>query len=607
MTIHSNRALRRDLETIFQSGTLAGLTDGQLLERFTARREGLGGGVESEAAFSILIERHGPMVLRVCRGVLGDAHAAEDAFQATFLVLFRQAGAIRKRESVGPWLHGVAHRVASCARSAAARRRVHERLWSERRREATPHVASDPRDLDLPATIHAELGRLPERYRAPIVLCDLEDHSLDEAARQLGWPLGTIKSRLNRGRRQLRDRLVRRGVAPGIAGLVLSGPALTRSVDAAVSVSPALAEATAQMIAGAGSVPAAVLALVEGVGRMLLMGEPRLAAAVAIVLGLSAIGIGAIAGGPPRGAGQDATTARVVAAEPGSPKAAADKGQAGSARKKPRPRPFDDSRREPITISGRATDSSGRPVAGAMVYVIDANLRSWTGDASRLATATTGPDGRFVARDVELPVWKPEPSPIPAAEEGRFQVAATAPGFGFTWHPIAAFRPADRPRAPTARPDPAARKPEAFYRGEPIAIDLSFGPSASVRGKVVDDRGRPLAGAKVQVGACDETRRPGSKTWSCRRVDPTDEIPAGRLEFDGIRALPEALLSTRTGRDGSYRIGGLPREAQFLALIDPGPEIRPTHGDDRHDRCRDPGRPQPRPRRGAGSHVRGPA
>ena len=163
------------------------------------------------------------MVLRVCRGVLGDPHEAEDAFQATFLVLLRQAGAIRKRESVGPWLHGVAHRVASCARSAAARRRAHERRWSDRRREATPHAASDPHDLDLPATIHAELGRLPERYRAPIVLCDLEDHSLDEAARQLGWPLGTIKSRLNRGRQQLRDRLVRRGVAPGVAGLALSG------------------------------------------------------------------------------------------------------------------------------------------------------------------------------------------------------------------------------------------------------------------------------------------------------------------------------------------------------------------------------------------------
>ena len=103
------------------------------------------------------------MVLRVCRGVLGDAHDAEDAFQATFLVLLRQAGAIRKRESVGPWLHGVAHRVASCARSAAARRRAHERRWSERRRDEKPHAESATHDFDITATIHAELARLPER------------------------------------------------------------------------------------------------------------------------------------------------------------------------------------------------------------------------------------------------------------------------------------------------------------------------------------------------------------------------------------------------------------------------------------------------------------
>ncbi len=143
VTIHSNRTLRRDLETIFQAGTLAGLTDGQLLERFVSRH----GGAEAEAVFALLIERHGPMVLRVCRGVLGDPHEADDAFQATFLVLLRQAGAIRNRESVGPWLHGVAHRVASCARSAAARRRAHERRWSERRamRHATLSTSTSRR------------------------------------------------------------------------------------------------------------------------------------------------------------------------------------------------------------------------------------------------------------------------------------------------------------------------------------------------------------------------------------------------------------------------------------------------------------------------------
>ena len=230
MSIPTNSSWRRDLQTIFNAGTLAGLSDGQLLERIAALR-GIGrdGNTEVDSAFALLIERHGPMVLRVCRGVLGDPHEADDAFQATFLVLLRQAGSIRKRESVGPWLHGVAHRVAACARSAAARRRTHERRWL--RSPAAPwHRPS--RILTTSSsrqTIHAELDRLPERYRAPIVLCDLEERSLDEAARQLGWPLGTVKSRLNRGRQRLRDRLVRRGVAPGIAGLVLSGSGLTHS------------------------------------------------------------------------------------------------------------------------------------------------------------------------------------------------------------------------------------------------------------------------------------------------------------------------------------------------------------------------------------------
>ena len=235
--------------------------------------------------------------------------------------------------------------------------------------------------------------------------------------------------------------------------------------------------------------------------------------------------------------------------------------------------PFDDSHRETITVTGRATDPSGRPVAGATVYVIDCQSPVAV-TTPLLTTVTTGPDGRFIARDVELPVWKPEPGPVPAPEEGRFQVAATAPGFGFTWHPIACFRPGDRPRA-AARTTPPANEPEAFYRGEPIAIDLSFGPPASVRGKVVDDRGRPLADVKVQVGVC-ECRPPRRQdvVVPSRRSRP-DPVPDERREFNGIHALPESLLSTRTGPDGSYRIDGLPREAQFLARIDPGPEYDP--------------------------------
>jgi RNA polymerase sigma factor (sigma-70 family) len=570
VTIPTNSSWRRDLQTIFNAGTLAGLSDGQLLDRIASRR-----GVDREdnlqveSAFALLIERHGPMVLRVCQGALGDLHEADDAFQATFLVLLRQADSIRKRESVGPWLHGVARRVAAGARSAAARRRNHERRWFERRQEAMPPSGADPREFDLSSTIHAELDRLPERYRAPIVLCDLEERSLDEAARQLGWPLGTVKSRLNRGRQQLRDRLVRRGVAPGIAGLVLSGSGLTHPAKAATLLSLALAETTMQMIRSVGTVwgsSASVLDLARGVRRMMLMGQLKMAAVGLFIVGFTAMGIGALASG----SRQDAPTKTVNP----TAKIANGNNQKAATPAKKDGRGDGESHLETIDISGRATDSTGRPVAGATVYIIENNRRGSKRKSLLMATATTGPDGRFVARGVELTVWKPDRSPLPGAEEGRFQVAATAPGFGFTWHEIASYRLGERPHAAAARP--AADEADTFYQGEPIAVDLGFGPSASLHGKIVDDRGRPLAGVKVQVGVIDYTRMPeGGKMWSCARVDPTDTIPRERRAFDGIHAMPEELLFTRTGADGTYRIDGLPRETEFLTLVDPGPEYDP--------------------------------
>ncbi len=441
---------QRDLQTIFNAGTLAGLSDGQLLEQIAVHRgTGREQGLEVESAFALLIERHGPMVLRVCRTVLGDPHEAEDAFQATFLVLLRQASSIRKRESVGPWLHGVARRVAACARSAEARRRGHERRWFERRKGAT--TAADPHDVDLTQTIHAELDRLPERYRAPIVLCDLEERSLDEAARQLGWPLGTVKSRLNRGRERLRDRLVRRGVAPGLAGLVLSSSAAIRSAGAAIPVSPALVQATAHLIGEAGTVAvgssASVLALARTMQRMILMSQLKMVAVALIIVGVTALGIGAMASGPKQVA-RDDTPARAGAGKVvrQAEKTAQKDGEKTAQTPKRNTLGGYDSHVETIDISGRATDPSGKPVGGATVYVIDTNRRWTSGKSPMLVTVTTGPDGRFLARGVKLPVWKPLDSPIPVAEEGRFQVAGTAPGFGFTWHEIASYRPDDRPR-----------------------------------------------------------------------------------------------------------------------------------------------------------------
>ncbi|WP_254053911.1 sigma-70 family RNA polymerase sigma factor [Singulisphaera sp. GP187] len=251
------------LHTLFNVGTVGGLSDGQLLEWYTSR-----GGEAAELAFSALVERHGPMVLRVCRSLVRDEHEAQDAFQATFLVLVRRAGSLWVRDSLGPWLHEVACRVASCARSAAARRRRIERRAAES--AVASHVVSEV-GSDLRSILHEEIGRLPEPYRAAIVLCGLEGLTHDQAARKLGWPLGTLQSRLARGRQRLRGRLARRGFA------LLAGPlgaVLAREAAAASSLPYALVEqATRAAVApalaigkgaSAGVVSAAAIELMEG-------------------------------------------------------------------------------------------------------------------------------------------------------------------------------------------------------------------------------------------------------------------------------------------------------------------------------------------------------
>ena len=160
--------VHRQIQTLFHTGTGVGLSDGQLLEKFTTEP-----AAEAERAFAALVQRHGPTVLRVCRGVLRDSHDAEDAFQATFLILARKARSIRLRNSVGSWLYGVALRVASDLRFVAARRRSHEGRVAAGRHEAVDGDSDDSSQVVL-----EELGRLPDRLRAAVVLCYLEGHTL---------------------------------------------------------------------------------------------------------------------------------------------------------------------------------------------------------------------------------------------------------------------------------------------------------------------------------------------------------------------------------------------------------------------------------------------
>lgn len=181
-------------------------TDRQLLERFAA--------TEDAAAFAALIQRHGPMVLGVCRRVLNHEQEAEDAFQATFLVLVRRAGTLQRPELLGNWLYGVAFRTAHKARARLARRRHHER-------RALPMPPADPPDplqwQELRGVLDEALRELPAKYRTPLVLCYLEGMTNEEAARRLGWPTGSMSYRLARGRQLLRDRLrQRRQMLPGM-------------------------------------------------------------------------------------------------------------------------------------------------------------------------------------------------------------------------------------------------------------------------------------------------------------------------------------------------------------------------------------------------------
>jgi HlyD family secretion protein len=197
------------IHALYSAGTLGGLSDRQLVERFIGQHDAV-----AELAFATLVERHGPMVFGVCRRMLGP-HDAEDAFQATFLVLVRQARSIRVDDSIGGWLYGVATRVAARARANNVRRHKRERTGLDRIDVAAREPATSAGDLaDLQSVLIDELRKLPVRFQAPVFLCDLEGSSHEEAARQLGWPVGTVKSRLARARARLRGGLIRRGLAP---------------------------------------------------------------------------------------------------------------------------------------------------------------------------------------------------------------------------------------------------------------------------------------------------------------------------------------------------------------------------------------------------------
>ncbi len=209
MAIVTLGAALRQINRLLTGGSVTGFSDAQLLERFVAG--------DDTAAFEALVARHGSMVLSVCRGILNDPNDAEDAFQATFLILIRKAATFRGQVALAGWLYLVAHRVALRANIAAARRRVHERQAGQM---AAATSASGPEvQDDLLRTLHEEIARLPEKYRLPILLCELEELSQAQAAGQLRWSERTLRRRLAEARDRLKGRLARRGLTPDDAML----------------------------------------------------------------------------------------------------------------------------------------------------------------------------------------------------------------------------------------------------------------------------------------------------------------------------------------------------------------------------------------------------
>jgi RNA polymerase sigma factor (sigma-70 family) len=258
-------------------------SDGQLLEQFISERD--------ETAFALLLRRHGPMVWSVCRRVLGNAHDADDAFQAAFLVLVRKAASVRPREAVGNWLYGVAYRTALATHKRIARRRAKEQSLQD---VPTPESKSEEPWQELWPILDRELSRLADKYRLPIVLCDLEGRGRKEVARQLAIPEGTLSSRLDTARKKLAARLARLGFT--LSGVSLAALLTEKTATAAIAPSLFTSTTKAAMLVAAGSaavaggVSATVATLTEGVLKTMFIAKIK--SATLVFCGVAALGVG---------------------------------------------------------------------------------------------------------------------------------------------------------------------------------------------------------------------------------------------------------------------------------------------------------------------------
>jgi RNA polymerase sigma factor (sigma-70 family) len=485
----------KQIDRLFRSGAVEGLNDAQLVERFAARGD--------EAAFAALAARHGPTVLAACRGVLRDPNDIDDAFQAVFLVLARKAGSIRVDRTLAPWLHRVAFRVALSANADAARRRRHE-VRAAGSRPATTGPAEP--DDDLGAIVRAEVARLPEPLRLPVLLCDLEGLTRPEAAARLNWTEATLRGRLARARDRLRDRLARRGLAGAVAG----GLAVAIAPAARAALSPTLLESTVR--AGVASAAGRALTLAGGAAalasevlRSMLMQTLRRATLATLTLGLLGWGLA------------------TALARPGDPKPRRPEDPKPDVAAQAKPEPG-----ETITYHGRVLGPDGQPVAGAAIRMVT-NVPQSEAASPIEPRATSAKDGTF-RFEVPRDDFGPE---FGSGTSKSLRVVASAPGFGVGW----------------------ATQASAGEAGD-LAIRLA--EDCPITGRILDLEGRPVAGADVRVSRIDEPLNGTLDSLGDLLARPAP----GRPRSAGALLLVPALgiAPTTTDAEGRFEIRGAGRE-----------------------------------------------
>jgi RNA polymerase sigma factor (sigma-70 family) len=512
-------AALRQIQRLFSEGSSTGFSDTRLLNRFATQRD--------ESAFAAILARHGPMVLAVCRGVLRDPADAEDAFQATFLVLARKAGSAWAEGQLGGWLHKVAYRIAVRARADAARRQGHEKRAAEG--VAVEYTHQELND-DLRPALHDELARLPAKLRLPIVLCYLEGLNHAQAARQLQCGEATLRRRLAEARERLRARLTTRGFAPADSAL-----GLALASEAGATIPPVCLEATirAVMSMAAGEamttvVGARVVNLTQGRLEMITTGWKA-----TVALAISAAAVACLAAGSGASGGKNAVTTpqerKSSVTAPAAQRATAQINQAPKSARK-------------HAIKGLVVAPDGKPVSSATVY--------WVGYPKSPWNNTSTPKGlkkKPEAREKMLSLGTTNAS-------GRFELVAEFDGARYPGRKVIVKAAGS---GLSGRTFVSETVKEGAGEDERLAFKLR--PPVTIEGRLLTPTGAPAVGVDVLLDEFDD------------KENALDELESDSVSFGNIREVDKPRFdfwpdSWTTDKNGRFRIEGIVPEKTFARI-----------------------------------------